>query len=111
MSWAMATGAGLGRASKTGYRDSSTNNAIGSSIPDYMQKLMNPVNLGDPTEGVQQAAQLMAEPQRPVDPGLATYTDGENLSYKNQDVVENTPVKKTFLNGEAATAARYGLTQ
>ena len=40
MSWAMATGAGLGGASKTGYSNSNTNNAIGSAVPGGMQKFM-----------------------------------------------------------------------
>lgn len=44
MSWAMATGAGLGGASRTGYSDSSTNNAIGSAVPGGMQKfIQNPM--------------------------------------------------------------------
>ena len=44
MSWAMATGAGLGGASKTGYSDSNTNNAIGSAVPAGMQKFIkNPM--------------------------------------------------------------------
>jgi hypothetical protein len=44
MSWAMATGAGLGGASKTGYSDSNTNNAIGSALPAGMQRfIQNPM--------------------------------------------------------------------
>ncbi len=44
MAWAMAAAAnaskGLARQSQTGYQDSSTNNAVGSAIPQRLQDFM-----------------------------------------------------------------------
>ncbi len=70
MSWAMATGAGLGGASKTGYSDSNTNNAIGSAVPGGMQKFIQ-----DPMKAV--SASLRAgRDNRQQNAGIAPQEDG-----------------------------------